>query len=689
MKILLQTEIAECRLACVGMVAGHYGYVSDLSMLRNQFKISSQGTNLKQLMDIAAKLELAGRALQLDLEHLSQLQLPCILHWDMNHFVVLKAVGKNKVVLLDPAIGEVTYSHDEFAKHFTGIALELTPTAKFEKKEVRQRLSLSHFWQRIFGLKRNLITIIVLSFLLQIFAVVAPFYMQTVVDDVLLRQDSSLLLVLALGFGLLMLIQTATNTLRGFIILHLSTKLNYQMAANLFRHLIRLPLDYFQKRHIGDVVSRFGSLQQVKDLLTTGLVSSIVDGVMALITLTAMFIYSVKVAFVVLFVVALYTLLRFALYRPFRRLSEESIVAHAKEDSNFMETVRAIQTVKLFQRENDRQNLWQNRYTEALNTDVSLAKWGIGYQTINQLLFGIENVIVIYLLATSVMGNLMSLGMLYAFMSYKNQFVDRMDGLIDMLIEFKMIGLHLDRLADITFTDAEDVDRHTANLQHLPDMIGKLEVKNLTFRYSATDDPIFENISFSIAAGQSAAIVGPSGCGKTTLLKVMMGLLKADSGQVLIDGVDINKRDDYRTQIAAVMQDDQLLSGSVAENIACFDPKLDFERIGACAVAAAVHEDILKFGMQYNTLVGDMGTSLSGGQKQRVILARALYRDPKLLFLDEATSHLDLDNESIVNANVKQMNITRVLVAHRTETVKSADVVIDLGRLNSAKDGRD
>lgn len=689
LKLILQTEISECGLACVGMIAGHYGYASDLSNLRNKFKISSQGTNLKQLMDIAAKLELAGRALQLDLADLSQLQLPCILHWDMSHFVVLKAVGKNKVTILDPAIGEVTYNYTEFSAHFTGIALELTPTAKFEKKEVRQKLTLSHFWQRIFSLKRNIITIVALSFLLQLFAVVAPFYMQTVVDDVLLRNDSSLLLVLALGFGLLMLVQTATGTLRSFVILHLSTKLNYQMAANLFRHLIKLPLDYFEKRHIGDVVSRFGSLQSVKDLLTTGLVSSIVDGVMAVITLTAMFIYSVKVALVVLVIVGLYTLLRFALYRPFRRLSEESIIAHAKEDSNFMESVRAIQTVKLFQRENDRQNLWQNKYTEALNTDVSVAKWGIAYETLNSLLFGIENIVVIYLLATSVMGNLMSLGMLYAFMSYKNQFVARMDGLIDMLIEFKMIGLHLDRLADITFTEAEDVDRHTANLQHLSDVKGSIEVKNLTFRYSETDDPIFENISFCIPAGQSAAIVGPSGCGKTTLLKVMMGLLKPNSGQVLVDGVDITKRDDFRTQIAAVMQDDQLLSGSVADNIACFDPKLDFEKIALCAQHAAVHEDILKFGMQYNTLVGDMGTSLSGGQKQRVILARALYREPKILFLDEATSHLDIERESVVNSNVKQMDVTRIIVAHRPETIKSADVVINLDQLNNSANDRD
>ena len=680
-KIILQTEISECGLVCVGMVASNYGYVSDLSLLRNQFKISSQGTNLKQLMDIASKLELAGRALQLDMVDISKLQLPCILHWDLNHFVVLKSVGKKSITVLDPAVGEVKYTRAEFSEHFTGIALELTPTEKFEEKKVTRALTLSHFWKRIFGLKRNLVTIIVLSFFLQIFAVVSPFYMQTVVDDVLLRNDKSLLLVLALGFGLLMLVQTGTSTLRSFVILHLSTKLSYQMAANLFRHLIRLPIDYFERRHIGDIVSRFGSVQVVKDILTTGLVSTIIDGVMAIVTLTAMLIYSVKITLVVLLVVVLYMLVRLAFYRPFRQLTEESIVANAKEDSNFMESIRAVQTIKLFQRENDRQNLWQNHYVKALNTEVKIAKWSISFDVISSVLFGVENIIIVYMLASAVMGNLMSLGMLYAFMSYKNQFVARMDGLIDMLIEFKMIGLHLDRLADITFTDAEDVDRHTANLQHLPDMTGKLEVKNLTFRYSETDDPIFENISFSIAAGQSAAIVGPSGCGKTTLLKVMMGLLKADSGQVLIDGVDIHKRDDYRTQIAAVMQDDQLLSGSVAENIACFDPKLDFERIGACAVAAAVHEDILKFGMQYNTLVGDMGTSLSGGQKQRVILARALYRDPKLLFLDEATSHLDLDNESIVNANVKQMNITRVLVAHRTETVKSADVVIDLDRL--------
>lgn len=683
MKILLQTEVAECGLACVGIVASHYGLVTDLANLRKRFNISSHGTNLKQVHSIAANLELSGRALQVDLSEIDQLQLPCILHWDLNHFVVLKSVSRSKVVIVDPAVGELTYTIQDFANHFTGIAMELTPTAKFEKKTEVQKLSLTHFWNRIFGLKRSLAIIIALSLVLQLFSIISPLYMQTVVDDVLMRSDNNLLLVLSLAFGLLMLISLGVDTLRDFVVLHLSTKMNYQMAVNLFRHLIRLPTDYFAKRHMGDIVSRFGSISNVKEMFTTGLVSTVLDGVMAIVTLVAMLIYSVKVTLVVCAVLVVYLLLRLALFRPFRRLNEESIVAHSKEDSNFMESIRAIQTIKLFQRENDRQNLWQNNLTDAINSDVKIARWSIGFGVINGLLFGIENIVVVYLLATEVMGNTMTLGMLYAFMSYKGQFVSRVSGLISMLIEYKMIGLHLDRLADIAFTEAEEVDRHTANLQQLPPIQGRMEVCNLSYRYSETDDYVLRNVSFSVEPGQSVAIVGPSGCGKTTLLKLMMGLVKPETGDILIDGMSIFKRDDYRSQIAAVMQDDQLLSGSVADNIACFDPKLDFERIEQSAQAAAVHEDIMKFGMQYNTLVGDMGTSLSGGQKQRVILARALYRKPKLLFLDEATSHLDVTNESIVNDNIKQLAVTRIIVAHRPETVNSADRVIDLAVLKA------
>ncbi|MCW8126874.1 peptidase domain-containing ABC transporter [Microbulbifer halophilus] len=531
-------------------------------------------------------------------------------------------------------------------------------------------------------MKRSLIQVLLLSLLLQIFAVVTPFYMQTVVDDVILRGDENLLLVLAIGFGLLLLIQTGTNALREWVILHISSRLNMQMAANLFRHLIRLPMSYFSTRHMGDVVSRFGSLNKVRELLTTGLVSAVVDGIMALITLAAMFFYDVKLTLIVLLVVVLYAVLRLLLFRPLRLLTEEKIVAQAKHDSHFMESVRAIQTVKLFQRENDRQGQWHNCLADSINKDIRITRWNIGYDTINRLLFGLENLLVIYFAATAVMGNIFTVGMLYAFMSYKNRFVESMDALIVKWIEIKMLGLHLDRLSDIVFTQTEKLDQENALAIHSggsdQTLGGRIEVRNLGFRYGEAEAPAFRSLNFAIEAGETVAIVGPSGCGKTTLLKCLMGLLEPSEGEILIDGQPLKQLPGYRSQIAGVMQDDQLLAGSIADNIACFEPQPDLQHIAHCAQMACIHEEIVKMPMQYNTLVGDMGTSLSGGQKQRIVLARALYRAPRILFMDEATSHLDVANESVVNDHISRLAITRVLVAHRPETVGSAGRRIEL-----------
>nr|WP_301416919.1 peptidase domain-containing ABC transporter [Microbulbifer sp. MI-G] len=569
---------------------------------------------------------------------------------------MLKSVQRNKVTIHDPAVGERVLTWEEFGQHFTGVALELTPTDEFQSGEDRQRLKLSHFWSRISGLKRSLIQVLLLSLLLQLFAVVTPFYMQTVVDDVILRGDANLLLVLAIGFGLLLVIQTGTNALREWVILHISSRLNMQMAANLFRHLIRLPMSYFSTRHMGDVVSRFGSLNKVRELLTTGLVAAVVDGIMALITLAAMFFYDLWLTLIVLLVVVLYAVLRLLLYRPLRLITEEQIVAQAKHDSHFMESVRAIQTAKLFQRENDRQGQWHNRLADAINKDIRIARWNIGYNTINRLLFGLENLLVIYFAATAVMGNILTVGMLYAFMSYKTRFVGSMDALIAKWIELKMLGLHLDRLSDIVFTQVEDIDRPDSlpmSVDQAHALQGKIEVRKLGFQFGEAEAPAFQDVNFTIESGETVAIVGPSGCGKTTLLKCLMRLLEPTEGEILIDGQPLKKLPNYRSQIAGVMQDDQLLAGTVGDNIACFEPQVDLQRIVHCANMACIHEEIMHMPMQYNTLVGDMGTSLSGGQKQRIVMARALYRAPRILFMDEATSHLDMANESLVNQHIQ------------------------------------
>lgn len=693
--VIMQTEAAECGLACLAMIAGYHGYSTDLTHLRHKFSVSAHGATLKQIMDIAAKLNFASRALKLDMEDLAQLQTPCMLHWEMKHFVVLKSVQGNKVIIHDPAIGERLLSLEQVAKLFTGVALELSPTPKFEQKKEKQSLTFNHFWARIVGLKRSLLLVLVLSLLLQVFAIVSPFYMQTVVDDVLLRSDSNLLLVLAIGFTLLMLVETGTSFLRQYVILNLSSKLNIQMAANVFHHLIRLPMDYFVKRHMGDVVSRFGSLSTIRELLTTGLVAVVIDGLMAIITLVVMFFYDVKLTFIVIGVVTLYALLRYVLYRPIRLLTEESIVASAKENSHFMESVRAIQTIKLFEKESDRQNSWQNSLANAMNKNIHISRWNIGFDTANRLLFGLENIVIVYFAAMAVMGNVISLGMLYAFMSYKSRFISSMDSLINKWIEFKMLELHFDRLADIVFTETDNlmssnvkVASNLSESQGDTIIQGKLVAQNLCYAYSELDQPVLKNINFTIEAGQTVAIIGPSGSGKSTLIRCMMGLTLPTAGALLVDDNPVSQVNNYRAQIAGVLQDDQLLSGSIADNIACFDGNVDMQRVVMCAQLACIHEEIMQISMQYNTLVGDMGASLSGGQKQRIVLARAFYRQPRILFMDEATSHLDTHNEAIINGHIKQLNITRVIVAHRPETIRSAERILRLDKsgLNDVTD---
>ncbi|MCF6441944.1 peptidase domain-containing ABC transporter [Pseudoalteromonas luteoviolacea] len=675
--VILQTEAAECGLASLAMVAAYHGYKTDLTTLRQTHEISLKGANLEELMQIADKLHLNSRALRLDLEHLPKLKTPCILHWDMNHFVVLKKVSKQSVEIHDPGLGHRKFTMEEFSKHFTGVALELSPTEEFKSEDTRVDLKLSDFWSKVTGLKSTLGKVFILSLLLQAFAIASPYYMQLVVDEVILSFDQNLLAILALGFGLLMFIEMVTGAVRSVLLLHFGNLMSIQLGANLFHHLVRLPLQYFEKRHIGDVVSRFGSLQQVKDLLTKGVIEALIDGVMAIATMVMIFLYSPKLSFIVLAATVVYAIVRIAMYRPLRQMSEEVIVTQAKEQSNFMETVRGIQTIKLFGREVQRQSVWHNKYADSLNAGIKVGHLTIGYEAINKIIFGIENVLVVYFAALLVMEGNLTVGMLFAFMAYKRQFVDKMASLIEKLIEFKMLSLHFNRLADISLTDKEGDMQGKMGCKTLT---GGIELQGITYRYNKKEAPVFKNLDLAIQAGESVAVVGPSGCGKTTLAKIMLGLFDADEGKVLVDGVDIRQigLSAYRSQIAAVMQDDQLLSGSIADNISFFDPDLDMERVKWAAEVAAMDKDIHTMTMGYNTLVGDMGAALSGGQIQRLLLARALYRKPKILFMDEATSNLDTRLESSVNDAVKNLDITRVIIAHRPETIASADRVIEL-----------
>ncbi len=615
--VILQTEVAECGLACLAMIANFHGHHFDLNGLRQRFHISSKGSTLNDLMQIADDLKFVGRPLKLELDELKELKTPAILHWDLSHFVVLKKVTEKHIIIHDPAVGERKLTLIDASNHFTGIALELRKSEDFTKQEDTKKAKLSDFWSRIVGLKRVLLQVFVLSFVLQLFSLASPFYTQIIVDDVIVSEDTGLLVILALGFGLLMIIQTAVTFLRQLVILYLSTQIDIQMRSNLFRHLLKLPMNYFESRHLGDVVSRFGSLDSIEELMTTGVVTTVIDGIMSIGLLAMMFIYSPTLAFIVIGVSLAYLFIRLLAYPKYKQLNAENIVIAAKESTNFMESIRGIQSIKLFAHEMQRLTLWQNYYANSVNAGLRVAKLDMGYEVINSLLFGIENIIVIYLAATMVMDGDMSVGMLFAFMSYKGQFSGSVSSLISRYIQFKMLSIHLERLGDIVLTDEEEVKTTPFNTDKLT---GEVSIENLSFRYADNEPPIFQNLNLTIRAKTSVAIVGTSGCGKTTLIKTMLGLLTPQNGKVSIDGVDISTIGlrNYRDCIGTVMQDDQLLSGSIRENICFFAENSTEQEIVTAAKHASIHNDIMAMPMGYQTLIGDMGSSLSGGQKQRL-----------------------------------------------------------------------
>jgi ATP-binding cassette subfamily B protein RaxB len=684
--MLLQTEAAECGLACLAMLASFHGLQCDLPGLRQRFSLSLKGVTMVDMVRMAGQLQLNARALRAEMEHLEQLELPCVLHWDLNHFVVLREIRRGHAVIHDPARGVRRVPLDEVSRHFTGVVLELTPQADFRPREERRSVSLRQMLGRVTGLKRSLGQIFALALGLEVFLLLAPFFMQWVVDGVLVSADRDLLVTLGVGFGLLVLITVATGALRSWAVLHLSSTLNLQWLNNAFAHLMRLPVDWFEKRHTGDVMSRFGAVQQIQQTLTTSFIEAVLDGLLVVATLAVMAVYSLTLTAIALGCVAAYALLRWMFFRPLRDATEEAIVHDAKKASHFLESLRGVQSIKLFNRQEDRQARFMNLVVEAMNANLATRRLDLLFGVLHKLVFGLERVAVIWVGALLVLDQRFSVGMLFAFFAYKEQFALRVSGLIDKAVELKMLRLQGERLADIVLS-APEAQPAAAPRRDLP---ARLELQGVSFAYSDAEAPVLNRLSLAIEPGESVAIVGPSGCGKTTLLKVMLGIHAPQTGELRVGGVPLRQLGlrAWRDMIGTVMQDDQLFAGSIADNISFFDARPDGEWIEACARVAAVHDEVEAMPMGYHTLIGDMGASISGGQKQRILLARALYKRPKILFLDEATSALDVEREREVNQAIRQLDLTRVIVAHRPETIASASRVVVLGEGRVAQDLR-
>jgi ATP-binding cassette subfamily B protein RaxB len=661
------------------MVCGYHGKHVDLQSLRQRFGISSRGATLRTLMDIATSVELKSRALKLDIDELNALKTPCILHWDLNHFVVLVAVKQGKVIIHDPAFGQRSLGIREVSEHFTGVALELWPDSGFTSEKPRVRLNLRKMMGNVSGLIPALTKIFCLSLMIESVNLLLPVGMQLVMDHVIPAKDPDLLTLICLGLLFFIIFRTGVSMLRAWTSLVMSTLIDVQWKARLFDHLLKLPLDYFEKRKLGDIQSRFTSLDTLRTTLTTNVVNSIIDGIMSIGLIVMMVLYGGWLIWVILGFTAIYVIFRLSTYNAYRQVSEEQIVKSARAGSHFMETLYGISTLKALGLSKTRANFWLNMNIDNANATVRKTKFEMMFTGGNTLIATLDQVALLWLGASQVIDGHMTLGMFVAFNTYRGQFSERAANLLNMVLQLRMLSLHRDRIADIALTDTE---------KSLPERqllrggeAASLDVRDLVFQYDSLSAPLINGLNLSVAAGESVAIVGPSGQGKTTLMKIMTGLLAPTQGRVLINGMDITTAglNNYRSCIACVLQDDTLFAGSIGENIASFDEQKDEARIVDCARRCNIHADIEKMPMGYETLISELGNSLSGGQKQRLLIARALYRRPAILFLDEATSHLDLDNESKINQAIRELDITRIFIAHRPSTIETADRVIKLG----------
>lgn len=676
--VVHQTESSECGLACLAMICGHYGKNIDLISLRQQFNLSARGATLAGINGIAGQLGMTTRALSLDLGEMGSLKKPCILHWNFNHFVVLVSVRRQRFVIHDPARGRRTVGLAEMSQYFTGVALEIWPGSEFTAETVRNRIRLGRLIRSVKGIKGALIKIFSLSLVIESINLVMPVATQLVMDHAIPAGDRGLLTLICVGLLFFILLRAAVSMVRAWSSLVMATLINVQWKIGLFSHLIHLPLGYFERRKLGDIQSRFGSLDALQATFTTSVVGAMMDGIMVIGVLVMMVLYGGYLTWIVLGFTVVYVLIRLLTYGYYRQLSEESLIRSARASSYFMETLYGIATAKMQGMTERRSAHWLNLEIDTINTGIKVTKMDLFFGGINTFIAACDQAVILWLGASLVIDNQMTLGMFVAFGAFRGQFSDRVSSLTSFLLQLRMMSLHNERIADIALneTDNQKPDRpYVAEMQPF-----SLETRDLTYRYDSQFPPVFSDLNITVMPGESVAIMGPSGAGKTTLMKVLCGLFEAGSGKVMVDGTDIQQLgiNNYHKMIACVMQDDKLFSGSIRENIGGFADDIDELWMIECTRASYIHDTIMKMPMGYETLIGELGEGLSGGQKQRIFIARALYRKPGILFMDEATSHLDKESEEFVNQAIKKMNITRIIIAHRASTIKSADRVITI-----------
>lgn len=699
--VIRQTESAECGLACIAMIACWFGLKTDLPTLRERFSVSNQGMTLERLIECAASINLSSRALRLESEDIKSLSLPCILHWDLNHFVVLHKVHRNRLIIHDPVRGKISISLKESGKHFTGVALELNPAVGFTSRDERKKINLRQLTGKTPGLLPAMLRIITFALVLEALALGGPLLNQLVIDEVLVAADRNLLSLIIIGLLLLSFTQMLLSLACQWASITLSVNFNMQWTAKVFHHLIRLPLSWFDARSKGSINARFDAIDTIQHVLTTEVLEGILDVMLVVTSFIMMLLYSPEMTLIAVFASLIYVVIRGLWYPSLRQSTEDTWDAGARESSHFLETLSGILSLRINGVTAHREATWLNLNVARRNTHIRQERLLMYYNIVNTITGSLVSAIMLWQGADKVLNGALTVGMLVAFISYQGRFSSSISSLIDKFFSWRMLDVYNKRLADIVLTPAEgqrqpqtetetETDYYPLNKINVTPVVDQvthpsLLINEIFFTHKGSKSPVLEKVSLTLNQGEVVAITGRSGCGKSTLVKLILGIYMPEKGDIQVFGIHHNHPQYFqvRKRIGTVLQDDMLFRGSIAENIIFFSEYRDYEWMIHCAQQVLIDEEIMSMPMGYQTFIGETGSGLSGGQKQRILLARALYKKPGFLLLDEATSHLDIESEIIISQTLRNLRMPVLLIAHRPETIASADRVLILseGRL--------
>lgn len=670
------------------VVARFHDLSVDGGQIRHQFGQSSQLLTTHELLRAAKHVGLKAGVITATWQELATTPLPAIAQLADGRSVVLAKVQDDKVLIQDTlAARPLIQSKEDFTKTWTGQLILLTRRAGLRPQDLA--FDITWFIPAMLKYRRLLGEVLLASFFLQLFALLAPLFTQVVIDKVLVHKGFTTLHVLAIGMMALALFDALLGGLRTYLFAHTTNRIDVTLGAKLFRHLLALPLAYFEARRVGDTVARIRELEHIRQFLTSNSVTVLLDVVFTVVFLAVMWVYSPMLTWIVMASLPLYAILSLAITPAIRARLNEKFNRGAENQSFLVEAVGGIQTVKALAVEPPLQRRWDEQLAGYVQASFRATRlMTVAGQTAT-LIQKTTTIAVMWVGAYQVIDGALSIGELIAFNMLSSQVTGPLLRIVNLWQEFQQVGISIQRLGDVLNTRPEP--SYNPSRTTLPQITGQIAFDNVTFRYRPDGPAVLQHISFTLQPGQVIGVVGRSGSGKSTLAKLVQRLYVPERGRVLVDGVDLAQIDPawLRRQVGVVSQENFLFNRSVRDNIALTDPGLSMDRIMHASRLAGAHEFILELSEGYDTIVGEHGCTLSGGQRQRIAIARALMANPRILIFDEATSALDYESEAIIQRHMAEIckGRTVIVIAHRLSTVRPAQWIYVLEKGQILEDG--